>query len=83
MLISAREWALEFVIALQNEVNAAARAARRPEIDMLNTEEIGFIRQCHVDGVWPDGWEGDEPTGDQPFEDGGQTLLWPGRARPT
>jgi DNA sulfur modification protein DndC len=52
---------LERVLGIQAEVNAAARALRRPEIDQINAEEEARIRELIAAGTWPQGWEGDEP----------------------
>jgi DNA sulfur modification protein DndC len=43
------------------EINAAARALRRPEVDLINAEEEARIRELIELQTWPDGWDGDEP----------------------
>jgi DNA sulfur modification protein DndC len=65
ILLETREWALGEVLAVQNEINATARAQGRPLIDMLNAEEEARIRELIAMGQWPDGWEGDEAIGDE------------------
>lgn len=75
LTIERRQEALTRVLSIQTEVNAAADLAARPRIDILNDEEIAYIRGCHAKGVWPEGWEGDEAFGDEPFEEAGQLLL--------
>ncbi|MFE1598234.1 phosphoadenosine phosphosulfate reductase [Methylobacterium sp. ID0610] len=72
--------ALEEILGIQAEVNAGASATGRPAINILNTEEEARIRALIAAGTWPDGWAGDEPTGDVPldavFPDGSvQPLL--------
>lgn len=75
LTIEGRAMALARVLDIQARVNTAADAASRPRVDLINDEELAFIRKCHADGVFPDGWTGDEPSGAAPFEDGGQLLL--------
>lgn len=62
--LEARAWALERVLCIQADCNAAARAQGRPEISLINAEEETRIRELQAAGTWPDGWKGDEPTGD-------------------
>lgn len=78
--LAARRAALADVLAIQAEVNAEADRAGRPRVDILNAEEEARIRALIAAGTWPDGWAGDEPTGDVPldavFADGSvQPLL--------
>ena len=40
----------------------------RPRIDILNAEEEARIRELIDAGTWPQGWDGDEPTGDVPLD---------------
>lgn len=75
LTIAGRQAALARVLDIQARVNAAADAASRPRVDLLNDEEHAFILDCHERNVFPDGWEGDEPLGSEPFEDGGQLAL--------
>ncbi len=80
--LEARAWALELVLEVQREVNAAAAALGRPALDLLNAEEEARIRELIAARTWPDKWSGDEPRGDEllesVFADGtSQPLLWP------
>jgi len=59
--LDARLMGLQRVLNIQNEVNVAARALGRPEIDLINTEEEARIRELIGLETWPHGWEGDEP----------------------
>ncbi len=59
-----RAAALGRVLAIQAEVNDAAARLGRPSIDMVSAEEEARIRALIRAGTWPDGWAGDEPTGD-------------------
>jgi DNA sulfur modification protein DndC len=64
LTLEARSMALERVLGIQAECNAAARALRRPEISLINAKEEARIRELIAAETWPDGWEGDEPTAD-------------------
>ena len=75
LTIERRREALARVLGLQSRVNTAADALGRPRIDILNDEEVAYIQDCHARGLWPDGWDGDEQLGDEPFEEGGQPFL--------
>lgn len=80
LTFEARLMGLDRVLSIQAEINEAARAFCRPEIDLLNAEEEARIRELIAAQTWPHGWEGDEPTADTPmgsvFRDGSvQPLL--------
>lgn len=45
----------------------AARLGR-PGVDLLNAEEAARIRELIAAETWPNGWDGDEPTGDTPID---------------
>jgi DNA sulfur modification protein DndC len=81
VLLDVRLAALEQVIAIQSEINAAADTLRRPRIDMLNAEEEDRVRELIAAGQWPDGWDGDEAHGDElldkVFADGSVQPLLP------
>lgn len=64
LTFEARLMGLERVLSMQAECNAAARAAGRPEIDLINAEEEARIRELIALQTWPQGWDGDEPTAD-------------------
>jgi DNA sulfur modification protein DndC len=61
LTFEARLMGLETILAIQSEVNSAARAQRRPEVDLINAEEEARIRELISLETWPDGWDGDEP----------------------
>lgn len=75
LTIEGRQRALARVLDIQARVNAAADRLGRPRVDMIDAEELAFIERCHRDGVFPDGWDGDEPLASRPFEDGGQLFF--------
>jgi DNA sulfur modification protein DndC len=61
LTLEARQMGLERVLGIQAEINEAARRLGRPEIDLINAEEEARIRELITAGIWPQGWEGDEP----------------------
>ena len=61
LTFEARLMGLSTILGIQAEVNAAARAAGRPLVDLINAEEEARIRELIAMGTWPDGWDGDEP----------------------
>jgi DNA sulfur modification protein DndC len=67
--LEARAEALERVLAIQNEVNAAARALGRPFIDILNAEEEARIRELLAAGTWPQKWSDDDAAADEVFDE--------------
>lgn len=68
LTFDARRMALARVLGIQARCNAAARRLGRPEIDILNAEEVARINELIDAGTWPQGWDGDEPTGDVPMD---------------
>jgi DNA sulfur modification protein DndC len=62
--IPSRQLFLEQILSIQDQVNAEARRLGRPEIDILNSEEVTRIRELHAANVWPEGWTGNEPLAD-------------------
>lgn len=81
ILLEVRERAIETVLGIQTECNVAAKAAGRPTVDLLNTEEEARIRELIAAGTWPDKWDGSEATGDEllekVFADGSVQPLLP------
>lgn len=61
LTFEARLMGLALILGVQDEINAAARALRRPEVDLINAEEEARIRELIELQTWPDGWDGDEP----------------------
>lgn len=64
LTIGARLDGLKRLVAIQSEVNSAAVFEKRPLVDHLNKEEHDRIYQLIHANTWPDGWSGEEPTGD-------------------
>ncbi len=68
LTFEARLWALDALLAIQADCNTAAARLGRPGVDFLNPEEEARIRELIAAETWPDGWDGDEPTGDTPLD---------------
>lgn len=68
LTFAARRRALVAILGIQGEVNASALRIGRPPIDLLDEEEETRIRELIAMHTWPDGWDGDEPTGDVPLD---------------
>ncbi len=79
--MTARRYGLAQVLAIQEEINEVARTQNRPEIDLINAEELVRIETLIDANTWPDRWTGEEVTGDmllpQTLKDGTlQPLLF-------
>lgn len=68
LTMEAREYGLNAVLGIQDEVNSAALELGRPPVDLLNGEEMGRIIQLIEANTWPLKWTGSEPTGDVPLD---------------
>jgi DNA sulfur modification protein DndC len=68
LTFEARLMGLDRILAIQTEVNTAARAQGRPEVSLIDAEEEARIRELIALETWPDGWDGDEPTADTVME---------------
>ena len=84
LTFEARLWALDSILDIQRRCNEEAARLGRPGIDILNPEEEARIRQLIEAKTWPNGWAGDEPTGeilmDQVLPGGAIQPLVPGIA---
>lgn len=63
--IEARRAGLAQVLAIQDDINTAARAQGRPCIDLINTEEHARILELIAANTWPEKWTGQEVRGDR------------------
>jgi DNA sulfur modification protein DndC len=75
LTIPARWKALADILAIQEEVNNAARTLGRPEISLINREEHARILELIEGNTWPQGWTGNEMRGDEIFTRNGVTPL--------
>ena len=65
LTLEARRWMLEQVLAIQSEVNTAARSLSRPEISLINDEELARIEELIAANTYPEKWDGTEHRGDE------------------
>lgn len=61
--MEARRSMLEQVLAIQEEVNRAARAQGMPEVILINEEELARIEELIAANTWPNQWDGTEARG--------------------
>lgn len=78
LTLAAREWALGEVLGIQSEVNAAADAAGRPPIDLVNAEEETRIRELIALRTYPNKWSDADPDATelipQVYQDGDRVV---------
>ena len=68
LTMSAREWAFNEILSIQEEINAESIKVGMPAVYLLNDEEQAFIRKCWAENLWPNKWTGEEPTADTPMD---------------
>jgi DNA sulfur modification protein DndC len=64
LTMDARKEAFDKILAIQQQINNSADQLGRPRLDILNAEEQEFIKKCWKENLWPNKWDGTEPTGD-------------------
>ncbi|MXV16852.1 phosphoadenosine phosphosulfate reductase domain-containing protein [Hufsiella ginkgonis] len=64
LTMEARRYAYNAIMAIQEEINREAIIQGKPTVTLLNQEEQDFIQNCWKQNVWPNKWDGTEPTGD-------------------
>ncbi len=64
LTMGARKMAFDEIISIQNAVNEHSPLTPGAKVYLLNDEEQEFIKKCWGDNVWPNRWDGTEPTGD-------------------
>ncbi|MCM1981996.1 phosphoadenosine phosphosulfate reductase domain-containing protein [Lyngbya confervoides] len=62
--LDARRWMLEQILEIQAEVNAAALRLNRPQISLINDQELARIKELIEMNTWPQKWDGTEERGD-------------------
>jgi DNA sulfur modification protein DndC len=60
LTLEARRWALDYVLTIQQEINALAAPQGRPLVWLVDSNELVRIEQLIASGVWPQGWDGTE-----------------------
>nr|WP_277882698.1 phosphoadenosine phosphosulfate reductase family protein [Oscillatoria sp. FACHB-1406] len=63
--LDARRWMLEQVLGIQAEVNDAARSLGKPELSLINDEELARIEELIAANTFPERWDGTEHRGDE------------------
>jgi len=63
--MDARRWMLEQVLAIQAEVNDTARSLGKPELSLINDEELSRIEALIAANTYPERWDGTEHRGDE------------------
>lgn len=79
LTLEARRKGLADVLAIQSDINAAAKQQGRPLVDMLNEEEVARIEELIAANTWPRKWDGTEPNGAELmptyYKDGSAQLV--------
>lgn len=65
LTLDARRWMLAQVLAIQAEVNTAAQLLGKPEISLINGEELARIEELIAANTYPEKWDGTEHRGDE------------------
>lgn len=69
LTMDARRYGLSEVLAIQDEINAAAILQGRPQISLINEDERARILELIKANTWPQKWDGTEATGEELFEE--------------
>ena len=64
LTMTARMWAYAQIMLIQYQVNKEANKQKMPEVILINAQESEFIKKCWKENLWPNKWDGTEPTGD-------------------
>ena len=67
LTMQARKDFTEQILNVQREVNVLAMKYGRPEIDILNKEELKRIQWHWDNNIWPQRWDGTEPLATENF----------------
>lgn len=64
LTMEARSMGLNAVLDIQREINDRARLEGRPQVSLINDEELARIEDLIAANTWPNRWSGDEQIGD-------------------
>jgi DNA sulfur modification protein DndC len=64
LTMEARRAGLNEILDIQQEINDAARSNDRPEISLINEQELDRINELIAANTWPNRWSGEEEIGD-------------------
>lgn len=67
LTMDARKEGLRMLQTIIEEVNSVARAENRPQINLLNEEEVQRIMWHWENDSWPQGWDGTEQVADEDY----------------
>ncbi|MEM1279665.1 MAG: phosphoadenosine phosphosulfate reductase family protein [Cyanobacteria bacterium P01_H01_bin.152] len=65
LTLETREWMLDKILRIQDEVNVAAEKCGQPTVSLINDEELARIRELVAAKTWPEKWDGTEHRGDE------------------
>lgn len=68
LTMETRQWGLDQVLRIQDEINISALQLDRPPMFLITREEKNRIRELWELNTWPDKWTGTEPRGDTPLD---------------
>lgn len=66
--MESRRYGLQRVLEIQEQINQVAAEQGRPIVTLIDPEELSRIYWHWENDIYPDKWDGTEPTGDQPFD---------------
>ena len=66
--LDARKQFLQQILEIQNEINVNAREQERPDIILINDEELEAINEMIENEIFPNGWDGNEPLASVPLD---------------
>jgi DNA sulfur modification protein DndC len=65
LTLEARRWMQSQVLAIQDEVNTAAQLLGKPQMSLINAEELARIEELIAANTYPEKWDGTEHRGDE------------------
>lgn len=68
LTLDARQWALNEILTIQDDINKEALFQNRPAISLINEPEEARIRELIAAKTWPNKWRGDEPRADEAMD---------------
>lgn len=65
LTMDARRMGLRAVLQIQDDINERAKTEGRPEVSLINDQELDRIRELIEANTWPNRWSGEESVGDE------------------
>lgn len=69
LTMKARKFGLMRILDIEREINYKAILLDRPQVDLINDEEIDRIIELMEANTWPDRWSGNEPVATEPYQE--------------